>query len=219
MVKILKNTNITSENIKNNLMPHGSNVILIGCTGAGKSTVGFHLAKLLGFGLFDLDAAIEKKSGQSIGQIFQSHGLKGFRELESSMVAGLTNIKNQVIVVGAGALEKEENFAALKALGMIVWIDVDSKEVARRLMADQKELESRPLFSEAVSITDMTARQAYLLEKVQALHSMRVAQYQKADAHVACTFATASACALAIKAKLAEGHYADALSEQEQLMQ
>lgn len=62
------------------------------------------------------------------------------------MVVDLANVKNQVIVVGAGALENEENFAALKALGIIVWMDVDSKEVARRLMADQKALESRPLF-------------------------------------------------------------------------
>jgi len=215
MVKILKKTDINSENAKNNFRLSDSNVILVGCTGAGKSTVGFHLAKLLGFGLFDLDAAIERTSGQSIGQIFQSHGLKGFRELESKMVVDLANVKNQVIVVGAGALENEENFAALKALGIIVWMDVDSKEVARRLMADQKALESRPLFSEAVSITDMAARHAYLLEKVEALQSMRVAQYQKADAHVTCTFATASACALAIKARLAEGPYTDAPSEQE----
>jgi shikimate kinase len=197
MVKILKKTDINSENAKNNFRLSDSNVILVGCTGAGKSTVGFHLAKLLGFGLFDLDAAIERTSGQSIGQIFQSHGLKGFRELESKMVVDLANVKNQVIVVGAGALENEENFAALKALGIIVWMDVDSKEVARRLMADQKALESRPLFSEAVSITDMAARQCLPSGKGGGIAKYACCPVpERLTLHVTCTFATASACAL-----------------------
>lgn len=205
MVEILKNTYTSDENTKKSLRFREANVVLVGCTGAGKSTVGFYLAKYLGFGLFDLDAAIEKKSGQSVGQIFQSHGVTGFRELESNMIKDLSNVKNQVIVVGAGALEHEDNLALLESLGVIVWIDVGSKEVVRRLMADPKALEVRPLFSEAASITDNAARQSYLLEKVEALRGIRMAQYQKADVHVACTFATASACALAIKSRLAEG--------------
>lgn len=78
MVEILKNTYTSDENTKKSLRFREANVVLVGCTGAGKSTVGFYLAKYLGFGLFDLDAAIEKNPVSQLGKFFSLMVLPAF---------------------------------------------------------------------------------------------------------------------------------------------
>ena len=48
------------------------NIIIVGATASGKSTVGYQLSRLLGIGFIDLDKWIEKKEGKSITEIFIS---------------------------------------------------------------------------------------------------------------------------------------------------
>ena len=44
--------------------------VLIGLPGSGKSTIGRRLAKALGVGFLDTDAAIDQRTGRPISEIF-----------------------------------------------------------------------------------------------------------------------------------------------------
>jgi len=51
-----------------------SRIYLIGFMGAGKSTVGRHLARKLGWKFVDLDEEIERRERRPIAEIFKEHG-------------------------------------------------------------------------------------------------------------------------------------------------
>jgi shikimate kinase len=61
--------------------------ILIGPPGAGKTTVGGLLARLLGVGYLDTDASVEAVAGKPVGDIFVEDGEPAFRKLERAAVA------------------------------------------------------------------------------------------------------------------------------------
>jgi shikimate kinase len=54
-------------------------IFLIGFMGCGKSTIGKKLAKTLSCKFIDLDNYIERKTGESIQQIFKKKEEKYFR--------------------------------------------------------------------------------------------------------------------------------------------
>ncbi|MCH9701173.1 MAG: AAA family ATPase, partial [Actinomycetia bacterium] len=60
--------------------------VLVGLPGSGKSTIGRRLAKTLGLGLLDTDAAIEKATGRTIAEIFATDGEAEFRRIEAEVV-------------------------------------------------------------------------------------------------------------------------------------
>ena len=57
-------------------------ISLTGFMGSGKSSVGKELRAQTGWEFIDLDLYVEKKSGRSIPEIFESEGEAGFRKLE-----------------------------------------------------------------------------------------------------------------------------------------
>ena len=61
-------------------------VFLVGPPGAGKSTVGRHLASTLGAAFYDLDEVIEARAGADIPWIFDVEGELGFRDRETQVV-------------------------------------------------------------------------------------------------------------------------------------
>lgn len=160
---------------------HVQNVLLVGSTSSGKSTVGLQLSRLLGFGFLDVDVEIERRSGKTIEEIFREHGESGFRELEQQIIGGLQGIANHVIVVGAGAVENPENWEKLQKLGVIVWMDTPLNEVVRRLAMSPDELRKRPLLADAVNIEDKGEREKFIHRKLDALMEQRRDFYKKAD--------------------------------------
>ena len=57
-----------------------NNIVLVGMMGAGKSTIGLELEKVLeGFTLVDMDLEIEKRTGMKISEIFEKYGEEYFR--------------------------------------------------------------------------------------------------------------------------------------------
>ena len=83
-------------------------VVLVGAPGAGKSTVGKRLARRLGVGFVDVDAAIEREAGKLIAEIFADEGEAHFRQLEERATIDL---------VGAGG---ERHFGTHHALQLAV---------------------------------------------------------------------------------------------------
>lgn len=109
-------------NIKSEARGAGRNIILTGITGSGKSTIGRHLAVLVGSGFIDLDDFIEKDVGKKIATIIDIQGEPVFREHEKRMLAELQGAQSQVIAVGGGALLSDEGIAMARKIGTIVWV-------------------------------------------------------------------------------------------------
>ena len=77
-------------------------VFLIGYMGSGKSTVAKALAKKTGIPLYDLDEVIEKRSGNSISQIFEAKGELYFRLLEHEVLSELVASPESMILSWGG---------------------------------------------------------------------------------------------------------------------
>lgn len=77
-------------------------IILIGYMGAGKTTVGRHLAKELGVPFYDLDWYIENRMRMKVAQIFAERGEESFRKIERNMLHEVAEFENVVISCGGG---------------------------------------------------------------------------------------------------------------------
>ena len=80
-----------------------SNVVLIGMPGAGKSTVGVVLAKILGYKFVDTDLVIQEKEGRLLKEIIADEGNDGFLEIEDRINAQL-EAEDSVIAPSGSAL-------------------------------------------------------------------------------------------------------------------
>ena len=109
--------------------------------GAGKSTVGRHLAKTLGRDFYDSDKEIEKRTGVSISWIFEMEGEAGFRAREQKVIEELTDLKNVVLATGGGAVLAEENRRVLRSRGHVVYLSASVEQLIRRTAKDK----NRPL--------------------------------------------------------------------------
>jgi shikimate kinase len=84
-------------------------VILIGFMGSGKTTVGRILAGRLGWDFIDTDSLVESRAGVRIADLWSSQGERAFRDMESSVIAGLASRRRIVVASGGGAPAQEAN--------------------------------------------------------------------------------------------------------------
>ena len=113
----------------------GTNLVLIGPMGSGKSSVARELAGKTGRRWEDTDKIVVTRSGLSIAAIFAAHGEAHFRELETAALGSLAAQTGLVIATGGGIVTRGENRALLRSLGVVVWLtareDVLFERVAR----------------------------------------------------------------------------------------
>ena len=100
---------------------------LIGYMGSGKSTVGRAVAAELGWELVDLDAAIAKRAGLSIPEIFAASGEPHFRALERQELAhALDGPRERVVSCGGGVVIDPRNRGLLQGVPTVfLWEDAD----------------------------------------------------------------------------------------------
>jgi shikimate kinase len=109
-----------SDFIENRLLE--GNVFLVGPMGAGKTTVGRHLADLLGRSFIDSDHEIERRTGATIPWIFEKEGEAGFRLREESVLSELTAMSNIVLATGGGAITQAQSRAYLRDRGTVIYL-------------------------------------------------------------------------------------------------
>ena len=95
------------------------NVTLTGFMGAGKTTAGRRLARLLRLPFVDSDVEIEKAHG-SIAEIFAGEGEAQFRAYEAEAIAQACGAGPVVLAVGGGAVLDPANRAVMRRGGCIV---------------------------------------------------------------------------------------------------
>ena len=109
-----------------------NNIVLIGMPGAGKSTVGVILAKVMGYEFVDSDLVIQKKTGKLLAQIIAKEGVEGFIEVENSINATLSCDKS-IIATGGSVVYGKEAMEHLKEIGEIVYIKLPYDVLDQRL--------------------------------------------------------------------------------------
>jgi shikimate kinase len=109
-----------------------SNVTLIGMPGAGKSTIGIVLAKMLNLGFIDTDILIQINRQQSLQSILDECGYLCLRQVEEEEILRL-NIEHQVIATGGSAVYSTKAMEHLQQISTIVFLDVGCDEICRRI--------------------------------------------------------------------------------------
>lgn len=118
-----------------------TNIYLVGLMGAGKTTIGKQLGKLLGRPFLDSDHEIESKTGVRIPTIFEIEGEEGFRRREAQAIAELCEERGIILATGGGVVLNPQNRAALHQSGWVVYLNVPPRLLFERTRHDK----NRPL--------------------------------------------------------------------------
>jgi shikimate kinase len=108
------------------------NVILIGMPGAGKSTVGVILAKVLGFNFIDSDLLIQEQEGRLLKDIIAKEGQEGFCRIENQVNRDI-KAENTVIATGGSIVYCSEAMEHLRRIGTVVYIKLSYETIDNRL--------------------------------------------------------------------------------------
>ena len=108
------------------------NITFIGMPGAGKSTVGVVVAKLLCMTFIDADLLIQNKQKKRLSKIIEEVGNEGFLKIENDVLADL-NVHNSVISTGGSAIFGKSAMEHLKNVSTVVYIKVPFDILEKRL--------------------------------------------------------------------------------------
>lgn len=119
-------------------------VVLVGLPGAGKSTTGKRLARILSVPFADSDELVEARTGRSVLAIFADDGEAAFRVEEAAAVQAALHSFDGVLALGGGALTTAGTREALAASGVPV---VLLRASVSTLLARVHDGHSRPLLA------------------------------------------------------------------------
>jgi len=126
-------------------MAEKRNIFLVGPMGAGKSTIGRHLAEQLHLDFFDSDQEIEVRTGADIAWVFDVEGEAGFRVREEKVIDELTQKQGIVLATGGGSVASKEVRNRLSARGIVVYLETPIEKQVARTQRDKR----RPLLQTA----------------------------------------------------------------------
>ena len=109
-----------------------NNITLIGMPGAGKSTLGVVLAKILGYEFLDSDLLIQKEEKRRLYQIIDEEGEEGFKAIENRVNASI-DTENTVIATGGSVVYCSEAMEHLKSIGKVVYLSLSLESLEKRL--------------------------------------------------------------------------------------
>jgi shikimate kinase len=108
-------------------------IFLIGYMGAGKTTIGKELARLMNLSFVDLDTYIEARYYKTVGRLFAEKGEDCFRQLEQRMLHEVSSFENVLISTGGGAPCFFDNMSFMNQAGQTVYLKVSPGELTKRL--------------------------------------------------------------------------------------
>lgn len=109
-----------------------NNIILIGMPGAGKSTIGVILAKVLGLNFIDSDLLIQEQEKCLLKDIIERDGLDGLIAIEEQVNADIRT-DNSVIATGGSVIYGARAMEHLRRIGTVVYIRLSFSTIAERL--------------------------------------------------------------------------------------
>jgi shikimate kinase len=142
-------------------------VVLVGPSGAGKTTVGKLVAQRAGVEFRDTDADVEAIAGTSVSDIFVDRGEAAFRALERAAVRRALADHDGVLALGGGAV-MDPDTRALLGSQRVVFLEVGLADAAARVGFNRDRplllgnpraqlrvmlAERRPLYDEVATVT------------------------------------------------------------------
>ena len=121
------------------MAPH---LILVGISGAGKTTIGTMVAERLGRVFMDLDREIEKREQATVSELFAEKGEPYFRTKERELTEELSKQGNMVLAPGGGWITNADVVALLRPPGRIISLKVKPETAIKRI-GDERS--TRPL--------------------------------------------------------------------------
>jgi shikimate kinase len=100
--------------------------------GAGKSTVGVLLAKLLALNFLDSDLIIQVRHDATLQHILQRQGHLVLRQFEEEILLDIP-LQNMLLATGGSAVYSEAAMQRLRHSGPIIFIDVPLETLAMRV--------------------------------------------------------------------------------------
>jgi len=167
------------------------NVYVTGFMGAGKSSAGRRLARLLKRRFLDLDADIARRSGRPVAELF-ARGEAFFRRLEAAALRRAARRRGLVVALGGGALLSAANRGLVAGSGVLASLTCAERELWRRLRRDPG---GRPLLGPAAGRRQRLRR---LLRRRQGL-------YRGADLRVSTTHRSPARAAALLARRLGRG--------------
>jgi XRE family aerobic/anaerobic benzoate catabolism transcriptional regulator len=151
-------------------------IALIGLRGAGKSTLGEHLAAQRGVPFVELDRQIEREAGTSMNEILLLHGQAGYRRYERRALFRIAEEHGEGVVMttGGSIVSERETFDLLQSRFYCVWLKASPEEHMSRVVAQG---DMRPF-----DTTRGASMEA--MEDLRRILASREALYARADAVV-----------------------------------
>lgn len=109
-----------------------TNIVLIGLSYSGKSTLGVKLAQYLNKDFVDIDNEL-KKDGHDLNSLINDQPVSVFREYEAQVAKAIGNKFNQVISTGGGTVLSSEAMNALSRNSIIIFLDVSLELLKTRI--------------------------------------------------------------------------------------
>ena len=100
--------------------PGRDNIVLIGMPGAGKSTLGIVLAKILCMDFVDADLLIQQSCDKSLQRLIDTLGPDAFLEIENQVLSEMS-FDHSVIATGGSAIYSEPAMDHLSDIGRVVY--------------------------------------------------------------------------------------------------
>ena len=146
-------------------MKSKKNLILVGMSGVGKSTIGNLLSKKLNIKFIDIDSVLENESKMKIAEIFQKKGENFFRNLEEKITLKLLNSTNSVISLGGGGFINEKIRNGVLKNNFSFWLNCDTQTILKRIKNSKK----RPLTLNLNDdeLTELITKRAKIYSKAQ----------------------------------------------------
>ena len=108
------------------------NIILIGMPGAGKSTLGIVLAKIMNKSFIDADLIIQNQMDKTLQKIIDSLGPDGFIDVENQILSEIT-AENTFIATGGSAVYSDAAMNHLREIGTVVYLKISYETLLSRL--------------------------------------------------------------------------------------
>ena len=108
------------------------NVVLIGMPGAGKSTLGVVLAKIIGYDFIDADLVIQNQCDKTLQMIIDACGPEGFIEVENNILSDI-DADRSIISTGGSAVYSDAAMKHLTEIGTVVYLKISYSQLVHRL--------------------------------------------------------------------------------------
>ena len=112
-------------------------VLLLGCSGSGRTSVGTLVASRLDWPFLDDDAVLERTSGVDVQTLFARDGLDGMLAAQASTLNLLLGVPGPLVAsIATGVLLDDAGRERLRAAGHVVWLKASVATMLRRVGRD-----------------------------------------------------------------------------------